>query len=217
MVNRIPPSRPDAVDAPITIIDRREAIRRVSLMLGGTTLIGGSSLLTACEQAERPPASPPEGVGDFSADQVAFLDEVAETILPETSTPGAKAAAVGAFMALMVTDTYSDEDRGIFQVGMTTLDDESRTDHAVGFMDATPAQRLALLERLDAEQLEHQESRSETGLPTHYFRMMKQLSLLGYFTSEIGMTMAQNYVESPGRFDPCVPYVAGEPSWAGHA
>ena len=42
--------------------------------------------------------------------------------------------------------------------------------------------------------------------PPHYFRMMKELALLGYFTSEIGCMQAQRYVESPGRFDPCVPY-----------
>jgi hypothetical protein len=53
--------------------------------------------------------------------------------------------------------------------------------------------------------------------PAHYFRMMKELALLGYFTSEIGCTQALRYVESPGRFDPCIPYTAGEPAWASHA
>jgi hypothetical protein len=53
--------------------------------------------------------------------------------------------------------------------------------------------------------------------PAHYFRMMKELTLLGYFTSEIGYTKAQRYVESPGRFDPCVPYRVGEKSFAPHA
>jgi hypothetical protein len=53
--------------------------------------------------------------------------------------------------------------------------------------------------------------------PTHYFRMMKELALLGYFTSEIGCTQAQRYMENPGRFDPCVPYTPGEKSWAAHA
>ena len=53
--------------------------------------------------------------------------------------------------------------------------------------------------------------------PTHYFRMMKELALLGYFTSEIGYTKAMRYVESPGRFDPCTPYAKGEPAWASHA
>ena len=54
-------------------------------------------------------------------------------------------------------------------------------------------------------------------VPTHYFRMMKELALLGYFTSEIGYTKAMRYVESPGRFDPCIPYTPGEPAWAPHA
>ncbi len=53
--------------------------------------------------------------------------------------------------------------------------------------------------------------------PAHYFRMMKELALLGYFTSEIGCTQAQRYVESPGRFDPCVAYTPGEKAWAPHA
>jgi hypothetical protein len=52
--------------------------------------------------------------------------------------------------------------------------------------------------------------------PAHYFRMMKELALLGYFTSEIGCTRAQRYVETPGRYDPCLPYAAGEPAWAAH-
>ena len=51
----------------------------------------------------------------------------------------------------------------------------------------------------------------------HYFRMMKELALLGYFTSEIGCTQATRYVETPGRFDPCIPYSAGETAWASHA
>ncbi|MEO5567776.1 MAG: gluconate 2-dehydrogenase subunit 3 family protein, partial [Gemmatimonadaceae bacterium] len=53
--------------------------------------------------------------------------------------------------------------------------------------------------------------------PPHYFRMMKELALLGYFTSEIGCTQAQRYQESPGRFEPCVPYKVGEKSFASHA
>ena len=47
--------------------------------------------------------------------------------------------------------------------------------------------------------------------------MMKELTLLGYFTSEIGCTQAQRYAETPGRYDPCVPYKAGDKAWAPHA
>src|SRR5678815_4446414 len=109
-------------------IDRREALKRVGVMLGGVALVGGTNLLTACEKAGTPArdtaaaASP----GPFTAQDVAYLDEIAETILPATKTPGAKAAKTGAFMALMVTDSYSPDDRKIFRDGMLKLDEASK-------------------------------------------------------------------------------------------
>ncbi|MGH8193978.1 MAG: hypothetical protein ACREQ8_06205, partial [Woeseiaceae bacterium] len=70
------------------LITRREAILRVSALFGGVALVGQSAMLAGCRQE-----TPPDGAA-FSSDNVAFLDEVAETILPETGTPGAKAAGV---------------------------------------------------------------------------------------------------------------------------
>src|SRR6266566_7960460 len=190
------------------VIDRREAIRRVTVLLGGVALVGGGGLVAACERAQNRAATT-SAAGTFTAQDIAFLDEVADTILPETKTPGAKAAHVGAFMALMVTDTYEEREQGIFRDGMRQMD-------AASFMAATPAQRLALLERLDREQKAYMDARAR-GAPAHYFRMMKELTLLGYFTSEIGCTQAMRYEETPGRFEPCVPYTPGETAWAGHA
>jgi hypothetical protein len=226
------------VDTP-EMITRREAVLRVSALLGGVALIGGSALIAGCRTEKT------AGGAAFTTDDIAYLDEIADTILPTTSTPGAKAAKTGAFMALMVNDTYSPEDQQIFREGMRKLDDLSKDKNKVGFMQATPAQRLALLEMLDRTQFDYNESqrakakkKSDDFLaerqqnpptpqgskateiaeepPNRYFRMMKELALLGYFTSEIGMTQAQRYVESPGRYDPCIPY-DGKTSWAGHA
>jgi hypothetical protein len=194
-------------------IDRREAIRRVSALLGGIALVSESALLIGCRDRSAGRGAEP---ARFSESDVAFLDEVAETILPETSTPGAKAAKVGAFMALMVTDSYEPADQQIFRDGMQQLDAASRTKHNAAFMAATPAQRLALLEELDGQQKSYMDAKAEDA-PAHYFRMMKELALLGYFTSEIGCTKAMRYVESPGRFDPCAPYTPGETAWAPHA
>jgi Gluconate 2-dehydrogenase subunit 3 len=210
-------------------VTRREAVQRVAALLGGVALAGGDRLVAfsfapaAIEQAMA------QGTGTFTAADVALLDEIAETILPETSTPGAKAAKVGAFMALMVTEAYDERSRQVFQQGLRQLEDACRRAHAVPFMQASAAQRLSLVETLDREQHAVMEARApkrrvrapaaESGSdePAHYFRLMKELTLLGYFTSEIGCTRAMRYIEAPGRFDPNAPYSRGDKSWASHA
>ena len=191
------------------LITRREAILRVSAMLGGVALVGQSAMLSGCMRQETDAAL-------FTADDVAFLDEVAETILPETSTPGAKAAGVGPFIAMMVIDTYDDREQEVFRAGLDTLEDECRNMHDKSFMSVTPDQRLALLRKLDAEQLQFMRT-AKRDEPAHYFRMIKELTLLGYFTSEVGYTQAMRYAETPGRFDPCTPHAPGEKIWADHA
>jgi glucoside 3-dehydrogenase (cytochrome c) hitch-hiker subunit len=198
----------------LDLVTRREAIRRVSALLGGVALVGQARLL----EARLPVTS--EAPGDlFTATDVSLLDEIAETILPETKTPGAKAAGVGPFMALMVADTYDPDEQKIFREGLGALDRECVKTHGHAFVRATPAERRSLLERIDREQYEYMKPHEdeEDFRPVHYFRMMKELALLGYFTSEIGYKEAQRYVETPGRFDPCAPYLPGDKAWAPHA
>jgi hypothetical protein len=203
-------------------LNRRDAIRRVSAWLGAITFTGGSGLLAAAEKALLTGGAP----GQFTLEEIAFLDEIAETILPATKTPGAKAAKTGAFMALMVTDAYGGEDRKIFQDGMHEVEAAMQAAHLVSFMSATPAQRLTLLTELDREQKRVMDAREAANfgvarkdgrVPAHYFRMMKELAMLGFYTSEVGCTQVLRYIETPGRFDPCLPYKPGEPAWALHA
>ncbi|HEY3516550.1 MAG TPA: gluconate 2-dehydrogenase subunit 3 family protein [Gammaproteobacteria bacterium] len=194
----------------VDLLTRREAILRVSALLGGATLIGQSAWLAGCTTAPRSSASL------FSESDVALLDEIADTILPPTKTPGAKAAGVGPFIAMMVTDTYDPPEQRVFAEGLAALEDESRAQNGGGFIASSPAQRVALLERLDREAIDYMRRPGAEGRP-HYFRLIKELTLLGYFTSEIGCTQALRYAETPGRFDPCVTYTAGEKAWAGHA
>jgi hypothetical protein len=213
-----------------TRISRREAVQRVIALMGGLALvIDEERLLAAAIDDAVLSRTLSQGVGSFTAADIALLDEIADTILPTTSTPGAKAAKTGPFMALMVTDVYSDRDQQVFRDGMRALEDACRAMHGTGFMQATPAQRLSLLQILDREQKTAMEERtnpartrypaaqSAPDAPAHYFRMMKELALLGYFTSEIGYTQAMRYRETPGRYDPDVPHAPGDKSWAGHA
>lgn len=186
-------------------MNRREAVSTVALLLGGT-ILGAEAFLSGCK-------SNTGGEVMFAPADVSFLDEVADTILPATSTPGAKAAKVGEFMTVIVRDCYEDKDQKIFMDGMKKLDEASKKKNGKVFMDANPQQRHDLLVALDQEAKDYQKSKKETD-PNHYFRMMKELTLWGYFTSEIGANQALRYVAVPGRYDGCIDYKKGDKAWA---
>ncbi len=63
--------------------------------------------------------------------------------------------------------------------------------------------------RLDTEQKEYMKNKKKED-PTHYFRQFKEMTMLAYFTSEVGCTQARRYVETPGKYDACIPYTKGE-------
>ncbi|MEY3186957.1 MAG: hypothetical protein RL675_781, partial [Bacteroidota bacterium] len=120
-------------------MNRREALERVALLMGGT-VIGGAVFLQGCKSSDKKVTG-----FSLSADQIAFLDEVAETIIPATSTPGAKAAKVGAFMQVMVTDCYDQKDQQVFVGGITAIDDASKKQFSKGFMEITAEEKNTLL------------------------------------------------------------------------
>ncbi len=96
---------------------------------------------------------------------------------------------------------------------MKKLDDLSEKTYDGSFMKINEKQRLELLVKLDQEQKAYMKNKKKEE-PSHYFRMMKELTMLGYFTSEIGCTKARRYVESPGKYDGCVPYKKGDKAFA---
>jgi hypothetical protein len=210
-------------------MDRRELIKMIALLTGGA-VVGAEAFLTGCKNADTVSTA-------FTEKDVAYLDEVAETILPATNTPGAKAAKVGQFMTVIVNDCYDDNDQKTFHEGMKQLNDASDKKYGHSFMKATPQERHDLLVDLDKEAKEHQKKRREfmdaqdikekqarqsgdknfkkDQMPNHYFSLMKQLTLWGYFTSKEGMTQALRYVPVPGRYEGCIDYKKGDKAFAG--
>lgn len=188
-------------------MDRREAITRVGWLLGGTIMGANIFLETGCTPS-------PKQVNElFSQDEVNLLNEIADTILPETSSPGAKAAKVGDFMAVMVKDCYKTEEQKVFLDGLDKLSKSFKSQYGEGFMESDPQHRTAFLTELDIEQKKYMESKKEEDA-SHYFRMIKELTLLGFFTSEIGATQALRYLPIPGRYFGNVPYKKGDRAWA---
>jgi hypothetical protein len=209
-------------------MERREAVKYISILLGGA-VIGADAFITGCKTKTGNPQ-------EWSADDIAYLDEITETILPRTTTPGAKDAKVGQFMTVMVNDCYEESDQKVFREGMNKLNDLAQKTYSTSFMKLTPQQRHDLLVPLDKEAKDYQKKvddfnkqenakeKEETAkgnlkyvgqhMSPHYFFIMKQLTMLGYFTSKIGMTQALRYEPVPGRYDGCVPYKKGEKAWA---
>jgi hypothetical protein len=209
-------------------MERREAVKYISILLGGA-VIGADAFITGCKTKTA-------NVRELTADDIAYLDEIAETIIPRTSTPGAKDAKVGQFMTVMVNDCYEESDQKVFRDGMNKLNDLAQKTYRTSFMKLTPQQRHDLLVPLDKEARDQQKKVDDFNkaedirerdaiqggnikyvrqhMSPHYFFMMKQLTMLGYFTSKIGMTQALRYEPVPGRYDGCVPYKKGDKAWA---
>ncbi|MEZ4991375.1 MAG: gluconate 2-dehydrogenase subunit 3 family protein [Saprospiraceae bacterium] len=187
---------------------RRDALARVSLMLGGT-IIGSEIFLYGCK-ADTMQLS----TVDFNENNILFLDEVGETIIPTSaSSPGAKAAGIGDFMKTIVTDCYEAKDQEVFLAGIGQLNEAANEALGKDFMDLSAEDKTAFLTALDTKAKAYEASKSEDA-PSHYFTMMKQLTLWGYFTSEVGASQALRYVETPGRWEACIPYEKGEKAWA---
>src|SRR5580693_429829 len=117
-------------------MNRREALSSVALLLGGS-IVGAQAFLTGCSPVDKK-------IGaslDFSPDDVSFLDEVADTIIPATTSPGAKDAKVGQFMTVIVKDCYEDKDQKIFLDGMKKLNDAAVAKYNKNFVDLAPADK----------------------------------------------------------------------------
>jgi len=201
-------------------MERRELLKMIAVLTGGA-LIGGNAFLTGCAN----PSTASKGV--WSSANLALLDEVGETILPTTaSSPGAKEAKVAEFMNKFVNDCYEEMHQKALIAGIDKIDQDCQTKTGKSFMKCSAKEREDFLIALEKEakelnlqieekeKAEREKNKDFKGLPKHYFTYMKQLTLLGYFTSEIGYTKARRYEAVPGRYDGNVPYVKGEKVWA---
>jgi hypothetical protein len=211
-------------------MDRRDLLKQIAILTGGV-VIGGEFFLSGCKTGAKADAG-------FTAANISLLDEIGETIIPATTTPGAKAAQIGEFMKVMVTDCYTEKQQQAFMNGIGSLDEAWKKLNSKPFMECSAEQRTAFLLSLEKEAKAFNQKRDEEdkpkkeahdktnstlawkdqtefeGSPSHYYTMMKQLTLLGFFTSKTGMTETLRHIAVPGKYDGNVPYVKGEKAWA---
>jgi len=175
-----------------TAIDRRAALRQAALVLGGVLSAPlAAGVLAGCEARGTPDAAwRPRAL---TPDQAELVATIAEQILPATDTPGARAVGVHRFIDALLAESYPAGERERFVAGLTDL--------GRAFQASTPDHQRALLERLDRE-------------AGPFFRTLKDLTLVGYYTSEIGATRELHHVPVPGRYDGCVPLAQVGRTWA---
>lgn len=191
---------------------------RLATLMGATVV--GPKLLAANFGHDHAAANPGAGATTFSAGDIALLDEIGDTIIPATDIPGAKATGIGAFMAMMVRECYVPQNQAAFKDGLKKIAETFTARFGGTFLQGSVANRTTLLNELDREQRLYTAQKkdpfvhgTEVEEPFHYFRLMKELTLLGYFSSEIGCTQALRFSEVPGRFDGNAPYKKGDRAW----
>ncbi|MHA8065883.1 gluconate 2-dehydrogenase subunit 3 family protein [Aquirufa sp. ROCK2-A2] len=185
-------------------IDRRDAIQRVAFLMGG--------VISAPAMAGIMGKKTNNGsFVTFTAEQESLIAEVADVIIPTTSTPGAKAAKVEQFIVRVVRDCYTKADQEIFYAGLSKLDSDCKTKFGTGFASASTTQKK---DALTTSMLEADLARKKVKGQATFFFMIKELTTTGYFTSEIGATKALEYLSIPGKFDGCMPLTAGQKTWA---
>ena len=191
-------------------MERRELLKMIAAATGAA-MIGIPVFVSAEEQGNVASAT-----SAFSQAEIALLDEIADTILPRTKTPGAKDAGAGAFMAQFVTDCYTAKQQATFRAGLADIDQRAKG----RFVTLKPQARTELLRALDLEAKALLRVPDVAGgakgaaVTPHHFTMIKQLAIFSFFTSRAGATEALQYVAVPGRYDGDLPYVPGTPAWA---
>jgi hypothetical protein len=140
-----------------------------------------------------------------------------ELIIPQTDTPGARAARVNEFIDLVLAEWCDDADRALLLDGLADVDARARALYGNDFVHGTEAQQAQILTALDQELALRRDAakegntrRAQDAAPDKtFFHLMKRLTLVGYYTSEIGANQELHYQIIPGRYAPCFPLETG--------
>lgn len=194
-------------------LTRRQALRRVGALLGGMvsapTVAG---VLSGCERQTGPHWSP----SLLSAEQNEMIATMAEIIIPETDTPGARAANVNRFIDALVGESYPPEDRKQFMAGLQNTQDRCEETYGASFVDCSEEEQREFVAELDEETFGLGTDEADRDNPS-FFRSLKELVIVGYYTSEVGASQELRTNAVPGYYDGDVPYEEIGRAWSGAA
>ncbi|WP_421872670.1 gluconate 2-dehydrogenase subunit 3 family protein [Marinoscillum sp.] len=169
-------------------MDRRKAIINMSMGAAGIGLSSSFiSLMSSCSQ----PATLTYAALTFDAQQDTLVQQLVELIIPTTDTPGAKAAKVNEYIDRVLALVRDSSETNLFLQGLGNLEKDS-------FLSQTKSDQITYLSKLEQEGMETSE--------LTFFKLLKSMTIYGYYTSEIGATQELSYVHATGRYDGDYPY-----------
>lgn len=182
-------------------MDRREALKRTAWLMGG--MVSAPAIMGVLKGCTAKPTIDwkPEFLTE---DQGVLISQVSEIIIPKTDTPGAKDTGVPTFIDLMLKDVYPKEDQDRFLAGLKAFDDAAQSEYGDPFIELDAEDQAAHVKKIhDAAVKEAKETKPTP--PRPFILMVKELTMLGFFTSEAGATQVLQYVAVPGAYKGCIP------------
>ena len=190
-------------------MNRREALERTGLILGyavSAPVIMG--LMKGCKATPELTYKPEF----FTEDQARIVSEVAEIFIPKTDTPGAKDTGVPAFIDKILKECYKKEDQDRFLSGLQAFDEDAKKAFGDVFIDLEPAQQVEHVKKTQDAAIDATKKGDMKDRP--FILMAKELTLVGFFTSEPGATQVLQYAPVPGAYHGCLPLAEVGKTWA---
>jgi hypothetical protein len=182
------------------VMQRRELLKRAAALLGGAISAPAAlAFLQGCSKQEEAASAPsPAGLRFLDAAGLALVAEIAEIMIPRTTTSGAKDAGVPAFIDSALDALYPKEDQERFRLGLAVFDETARGSGSPFLERDAPARSEYVRASLESALAGKRE-------PKPFILMTRELALLGYFSSKVGIEENMEYVAVPTAFHGCVP------------
>ena len=187
------------------MMNRREVLQHVAALMGGAisapALMG---VLSGCSPKKPEAGWKPEFL---TQEQGALISDVVDIMIPRTDTPGAVEIGVPAFIDKMLKDVYGPDDQKRFMDGLAAFTARAQSEFGQAWSKLSTADRTKLIQQVHDEALkaEHADDKPDRSSRRPFILMTKELTLLGFFTSEPGATQVQQYVAVPGALHACIP------------
>lgn len=202
-------------------LSRREILERMAMVTGGAVSL---TILSACDGGVSVPESTETlDLKVLSEANFNLVGDIADTIIPDTDTPGAKSVNVHYLIDELAANWMTAEERMGFLKDLTALDERIKSERGASFSELGPEDRGAVLDQLGAEMLLAGEDSNALGDITnsddnngrkHIYRELRELTIFGYYTSEVGASEELIYDPIPGDYHGCIPFADVGKAWS---